>query len=318
MRLSPFLRTGSGKTAFVLDRFREALRAGDDAIRLLAPTATMAQHLQNRLAREGFVFRRKLIQTLSGFVEDWAGDVPQAPDTVLYLIVEEAARRVNRPEFAGVAHMPGFCASLARTIAEFSSAGCDSARLASSLPESPLGAAFLAVYQEVDRELERRGLAMRAQAARAGGGAHRKPGAGRHTHHLAGWVSCAARSRTARHRRVEPSCGPHPDPGRWRCHGNGPRAAPCHGVSRGARGAAPCHARHGAGARAGDRARSGGDRAPHPGASRGRAAVPRDGYHRAGRRDLCSGFALDARALRHSRPLLLRFRAWSGTRRCGF
>src|ERR1019366_10113946 len=84
---------GSGKTAFVVDRFREALRASNDAIRLLAPTATMAQHLQNRLAREGFVFRRRLIQTLSGFMEDWAGDVPQAPDTVLYLLVEEAAQR---------------------------------------------------------------------------------------------------------------------------------------------------------------------------------------------------------------------------------
>ena len=154
---------GSGKTAFVLDGFREALRAGNDAIRLLAPTATMAQHLQNRIAREGFVFRRRLIQTLSGFVADWVGDLPEAPDTVLYLIVEEAARRVNRPEIAGVAHMPGFCASLARTIAEFSSAGCDSARLAKSLPESPLSAAFLAVYKEVDRELERRGLAMRAK-----------------------------------------------------------------------------------------------------------------------------------------------------------
>jgi ATP-dependent helicase/DNAse subunit B len=154
---------GSGKTAFVVDRFREALRAGNDAIRLLAPTATMAQHLQNRIAREGFVFRRRLIQTLSGFVEDWAGDVPQAPDTVLHLIVEEAAQRVNRPEFAGVVHMPGFCASLTHTIAEFSSAGCDSARLANSVPESPLGAAFLAVYKEVDRELERRGLAMRAK-----------------------------------------------------------------------------------------------------------------------------------------------------------
>ena len=154
---------GSGKTAFVLDRFREALRAGDDAVRLLAPTATLAQHLQNRMAREGFVFRRRLIQTLSGFVEEWAGDVPQAPDTVLYLMVEEAARRVNRLEFARVAHMPGFCASLARSIGEFSSAGCDSARLASSLPEAPLGAAFLAVYQEVERELERRGVTMRAK-----------------------------------------------------------------------------------------------------------------------------------------------------------
>ena len=62
------------------------------------------------------------------------------PDAVLYLIVEEAARRVNRPEFARVVHMQGFCASLARTIAELSAAGCDSARLAACLPDAPLSA----------------------------------------------------------------------------------------------------------------------------------------------------------------------------------
>ena len=154
---------GSGKTTFVLDRFREALRARNDAVRLLVPTATLARHLQNRFAREGFVFRRDLIQTFSAFVETWAADLHQAPDSVLYLIVEEAARRVARPEFARVVHMPGFCASLARTIGEFSSAGCDSARLVSCLPEAPLSAAFLAVYEEVDRELLQRGLALRAR-----------------------------------------------------------------------------------------------------------------------------------------------------------
>src|SRR5689334_16226393 len=41
---------GSGKTAFVLERFREALRAGNEAVRLLVPTATMAEHIQHRLA----------------------------------------------------------------------------------------------------------------------------------------------------------------------------------------------------------------------------------------------------------------------------
>ena len=55
---------GSGKTTFVLDRLREALRTGDDAVRLLAPTATMAQHLEKSLAREGFVFRRRLFGTM--------------------------------------------------------------------------------------------------------------------------------------------------------------------------------------------------------------------------------------------------------------
>jgi ATP-dependent helicase/DNAse subunit B len=161
---------GSGKTTRILDGFRDALRAGNSAIRLLVPTARLAQHLQNGLAREGFVFRRSLVQTLSGFVQSWAGEEPQVPDAVLYLMVEGAALRVNRPEFARVVQMPGFCASLARAIAEFSAAGCDSARLAACLPaglpaclhDAPLSAAFIAVYQEVDRELARRGLAMRA------------------------------------------------------------------------------------------------------------------------------------------------------------
>ena len=70
---------GSGKTSFVLDRFREALRTGDGSIRLIAPTATMARHLQNRIAREGFVFRRELIQTLSGFMEAWAARFANPP-----------------------------------------------------------------------------------------------------------------------------------------------------------------------------------------------------------------------------------------------
>src|SRR5262249_41862061 len=124
---------------------------------------TMAQHLQNQIAREGFVFRRALIQTLSGFVGTLAADLRQVPDSVLYLVVEEAAKRVNRPEFARVVHMPGFCASLARVINEFSSAGCDSARLSSFLPDGPLAAPFLSVYREVDRELRTRQLHLRSQ-----------------------------------------------------------------------------------------------------------------------------------------------------------
>jgi ATP-dependent helicase/DNAse subunit B len=154
---------GSGKTTYILDRFRQALRAGNSAIRLLVPTATMAQHLQNRLAREGFVFRGSLIQTLASFVNDYAGSAAEVSSAVLYLLVEEAAQRVARPEFSRVTRFHGFCNSLAHTIEEFASAGCDSARLAACLPDVPLGDAFLAVYQEVDRELARRGLAMRAR-----------------------------------------------------------------------------------------------------------------------------------------------------------
>lgn len=153
---------GSGKTSLVLEKLRHALRAGRRDVRLLVPTATLAQHLQNRLAREGFVFPVRLVDTLSGFVNAWAGDVPQVASAVLALLVEQTARRLNRPEFASVVELPGFCASLGRTIEELSSAGCDSSRLADCLPPGPLGAAFLAVYQDVDRELALRGLATRA------------------------------------------------------------------------------------------------------------------------------------------------------------
>src|SRR5271165_6438383 len=143
---------GSGKTFRILERFRGALRRRDPGVRLLTPTATMAQHLQNQVAREGFLFRPGLIQTLSRFVDSFAADVPQASDPLLYLIVEEAARRVDRPEFARVAGLPGFCAALARTMEELSSAGCGAERLARSMAQqgslAPLGDAFLAVYHE--------------------------------------------------------------------------------------------------------------------------------------------------------------------------
>ena len=132
-------------------------------MRLLVPTATMARHLQNQIAREGLVFHRNLVQTLSAFVEPWAGASAQVPDAVVYLLVEEAARRAGRAEFARVADTPGFHASLTRTINEFASAGCDSAHLARNLPAAPLAEAFLNVYQAFEAILRDRGLALRAQ-----------------------------------------------------------------------------------------------------------------------------------------------------------
>jgi ATP-dependent helicase/DNAse subunit B len=169
---------GSGKTALVLQRFREALRANGPSVRLLAPTATLALHLRNQVAREGLVFPGSAIQTLSKFVDAWTGDTPEATRPVLHLLVEAAARRIDRPEFADVAELPGFCAAMARTILEISSAGCDSSRLAGALPETPLGPAFLAVYREVEHELSRRGLALRSRRLELAAGRIRAEGLG--------------------------------------------------------------------------------------------------------------------------------------------
>jgi ATP-dependent helicase/DNAse subunit B len=159
-------RAGSGKTAAVLSEFREAARAGGTNVRLLAPTATLVQHWQNQLAREGVVLRPQLIQTLAGFVRGWCGETEQAPASLVYLLVEDAVRRLKPAGFARMAGpqgvLPGFCASLARTVEEFASAGCRASRLKTTLPDAPLAEAFLAIYQEVERQLENRGLALRA------------------------------------------------------------------------------------------------------------------------------------------------------------
>src|SRR5439155_26875457 len=116
---------------------------------------------QNLLAREAFVFRRSLVTTLSGFVRELTPEVREASDAVLQLLVEQAVERVARPEFARVVGLAGFSASLKRGIDEFAEAGCGASKLAAALPDAPLAEAFLAVYEEVERELARRGLMTR-------------------------------------------------------------------------------------------------------------------------------------------------------------
>ena len=196
---------GSGKTPFILNCLRQALRDGNHRVRLLVPTATLAQHLQNQIAREGFVLPCDLIQTLSAFVETWAGDPPQAPDTVVYLMVKKRRGACNVRNSRASPIPRELCVTIAKTINEFASAGCDSGRLAHHLPEAPLAEAFLADYQELDRMLEERGLSLRARRLeRAGADGAR--GRGRHRRHLAGRLSCAARSGTARPERVGRAC----------------------------------------------------------------------------------------------------------------
>ncbi len=152
---------GSGKTFTVLEGLREALRRHDAGVRLLVPTATMARHLQNLIAREGFVLRPGLIQTLNRFIEAWTADLRHISSAMLNLLVEGLLDKLGRPEFARVLPTPGLAASLARTIEECASAGLDARTLARNLPSTPLGEPFLAVYRGLERELAARRLALR-------------------------------------------------------------------------------------------------------------------------------------------------------------
>ena len=153
---------GSGRTSYLLAEFRQALRRNASDIRLLVPTATMAEHLRHKLAREGFVLRPNLILTLSHFLAPWVEDLPRMSPAALYLLVERVALRLAPPEFARVLRTPGFCAALAQAVEEFSAAGCDARRLERSLPRSLFGGPFVPLYKEVERELAARGAGLRS------------------------------------------------------------------------------------------------------------------------------------------------------------
>ena len=153
---------GSGKTFTILEELRSALNRNDNAVCLLVPTSTMAQHLRNQMARGGFVFSPSRIQTIWRFIEPWAGDLPQVNHAAFHMLVEKCVERLNLPQFAKVAHLAGFHARLASAIDECAAAGCDVDSLRREFPAGGIGRALAEVYAEVNRELEARKLGLRS------------------------------------------------------------------------------------------------------------------------------------------------------------
>ena len=153
---------GSGKTFSALETLRNALRRGDTGVRLLVPTATMAQHLRNQLAREGLVFSPSLIQTVSRFIEPWVADRPEVSSPLLTILVEKVLRRLRLPEFQHVAEFAGLHAKLAAVIDECASAGCDPRILRDLVPSDGLARAVAQVFEETSRELYERGIGLRS------------------------------------------------------------------------------------------------------------------------------------------------------------
>ena len=153
---------GSGKTFSALETLRDALRRGNTGVRLLVPTATMAQHLRNELAREGLVFSPGIIQTASRFIEPWVADRPEVSSALLTILVERTVHRLHLPEFQNVAEFAGLHAKLAAVIDECSLAGCDARMLRELLPTDGMGRAVARVFEETSRELNDRRLALRS------------------------------------------------------------------------------------------------------------------------------------------------------------
>lgn len=164
---------GSGKTQRILERVRSYLAGRRWNFRLVVPTATMAEHLRNELAREGYVFRPGVITTLSRFVSAWAGDNAEPSEARLVLTLRNVLAKASPPAFRRVAEFAGFHATLARAIQELSSAGCDAAALRSvwrTRPMPPLVCALADVYAETeallgDQQFLLRGARLRKAAS---------------------------------------------------------------------------------------------------------------------------------------------------------
>ncbi len=157
---------GSGKTWSAVRALRDAVSRGDTGVRLLVPTATMAQHWRNELAREGMVFPPRMIQTISRFIEPWAANVPEVSGALFVMLVESSVRRLGLPEFEKVADFAGLHARLAEVIEECASAGCEARWLEDHLPAEGLGRAVARVFEAVSRELEGRRRALRSTRLR--------------------------------------------------------------------------------------------------------------------------------------------------------
>lgn len=153
---------GSGKTTAVLQEFRSALAEDPAGALLVVPTATMAEHLRNRLARDGLVFRPGAVTTFSKLVGR-SGARPALSPWGLLLAVERALERLDLAEYRAVAGSPGLSASLVQTISELSAAGCGSAVLPAS---TGLEKAFMAVFAAVEQEAAERGCLLPGERTR--------------------------------------------------------------------------------------------------------------------------------------------------------
>jgi ATP-dependent helicase/DNAse subunit B len=157
---------GSGKTTEILEAVRERLRRGNDRFRLLTPTATMAEHVRNLLAREGLLVRPHAISTLSGFVQPSVPGLRTASEAELRHLLGRILGELDPPSLRGLPAGPGLVSSLVRVLDELSNAGCDALQWqalgAMRVHSSALHADLGLIYQALEERLAARKLCLRA------------------------------------------------------------------------------------------------------------------------------------------------------------
>ncbi len=150
-----------------MDLLRDAIREGRADVRMLVPTATLAEHRRHQLAREGLVFRPDAVQTFSRFAADLASGVKQVSEPLFQLIVERTLREVSPAEFEPVSDAPGFPKSVADAIRRLDAVGVTARELGKICGAWRYAGPLALVWARVEERLSNRGIALRAGVLRA-------------------------------------------------------------------------------------------------------------------------------------------------------
>jgi ATP-dependent helicase/nuclease subunit B len=162
---------GSGKTTRMLDSVRRHLQDFRDDFRIVVPTATMAEHLRNGLAREGFTLRSTTIATVTGHARELSPSSCLMTANALEMALGAALATNCPPAFEPTRDMPGFLAELAGTLEELINAGCDAYTWAGFLSLAPGVRPLLrelgGVWVKVQEQLRAGGLVTRHEWLRS-------------------------------------------------------------------------------------------------------------------------------------------------------
>ena len=136
-------------------------------MRMLVPTATLAEHRRHQLARDGLVFAPNAVQTFSRYVADLVPEQQQISEPLFQLIVERTLREVNPKEFEPVSDAPGFPKSVADSIRRLDAVGLTAKDLGRICEAWQYAGPLARVWARVEERLRVRGLSLRAGILRA-------------------------------------------------------------------------------------------------------------------------------------------------------
>lgn len=169
---------GSGKSTLILNEVRSRLASPRPGFLLLTPTATMAEHLRNILAREGLLVRPGAITTLAQFLSGQVSGMTAATPADLELLVAAELEESKPGILAALSGSAGLAGSLAGALDELANSGCTAlqweALRAMGVCTGPLAVDLGRIYDGVERRLNEHGLYPRSRRLAAATSALRR------------------------------------------------------------------------------------------------------------------------------------------------